>query len=58
MRKIAVVDDNYNRFEVEAPIDISIEEFKRILLNKNNRPFFLEFNLDNQLKLKDLLDKT
>jgi hypothetical protein len=58
LRKIAVVDDNYNRFEVEAPIDISIEEFKRILLNKNNRPFFLEFNLDNQLKLKDLLDKT
>jgi len=58
LRKIAVVDDNYNRFEVEAPIDISIEEFKRILLNKYNRPFFLEFNLDNQLNLKDLLDKT
>ena len=37
---------------------ISIEEFKRILLNVNNQPFFLEFNLDNKNKLQDLIDKS
>jgi hypothetical protein len=39
-------------------LDISIEEFKRILLNDNNQPFFLEFNLDNKNKLQDLVDKS
>ena len=47
LKKIEVIDDNDNKFLVEAPLNISIEEFKRILLNFKNQPFFLEFNLDN-----------
>lgn len=47
LKKIEVIDDNDNKFLVEAPQNISIEEFKRILLNFKNQPFFLEFNLDN-----------
>ena len=58
LKKIEVIDDNDNKFLVEAPLNISIEEFKRILLNFKNQPFFLEFNLDNKNKLKDLLDKS
>ena len=58
LKKIEVIDDSDNKFLVEAPLNISIEEFKRILLNFKNQPFFLEFNLDNLNKLKDLLDKS
>jgi hypothetical protein len=47
LKKIDVIDDLENKFEVEAPLDISIEEFKRILLNINNKPFFFEFYLEN-----------
>ncbi len=47
LRKIKVIGDNKKEFEVEVPLDISIEEFKKILLNKENKPFFLEFDLDN-----------
>jgi hypothetical protein len=58
LKKIDVIDDLENKFEVEAPLDISIEEFKRILLNINNKPFFFEFYLENYYKLKDLIDKS
>jgi hypothetical protein len=47
LKKIDVIDDLENKFEVEAPLDISIEEFKKILLNMNNKPFFFEFYLEN-----------
>ena len=47
LKKIYVIDDYDNKFEVEAPINISIEEFKRILLNINNKPFFFEFFFEN-----------
>ena len=47
LKKIYVIDDYDNNFEVEAPINISIEEFKRILLNINNKPFFFEFFFEN-----------
>ncbi len=58
IKSITILDDNDKKFDVEAPLDISIEEFKRILLNDNNQPFFLEFNLDNKNKLQDLVDKS
>ena len=47
LKKIDVIDDLENKFEVEAPLDISIEEFKRILLNINNKAFFFEFEVTN-----------
>jgi hypothetical protein len=36
LKKIEAIDDNDNKFLVEAPLNISIEEFKRILLNFKN----------------------
>lgn len=47
LQTIHLIDDDDNKFEIEAPLDISIEEFKKILLNFKNKPFFLEFNIDN-----------
>ena len=58
LKKIDVIDDLDNKFEVEAPLDISIEEFKRILLNINNKPFIFEFEVTNQNKIQKLLNKS
>jgi len=54
---IAIHKDGVENNDFRAiDTSITIEQFKRMVLNlTNNKKFFLKCNLDNDLKLEDLI---
>ena len=46
------------KFDLVVADDLSIFDLKCILLGKTeNKPFFLEWNINNEMKVKDLVEK-
>ena len=50
---IQVVPDEGQPFDLKVPLDLPLYEFKRVVLNKQNKPFFLDQNLPNSSLLKE-----
>lgn len=52
---IQVIPDEDQPFELNVPLDLPIYEFKRLILNKRNKPFFLDKNLPNSSLLEEVV---
>ena len=51
------MSDDGKSFKIEVPLDVKVREFKSMILNARNQPFFFDFNI-NDLTIKELLDKS
>ena len=49
--------DDGSKFEIEAPLDLTVRELKSFLLNSFDKPFFFDFNM-NDSTIQDLINKS